>query len=92
MHRHSVREDQAEHLVEELETAYRVYSQSPNRPWLSQANRDEIRRHLETSVRNARGALEIMAQQSGMSPALQMLHRKLILWTEMAAGDLNRKT
>jgi hypothetical protein len=57
-------------------------------PWLTADERAGFRRGLETSMRNARDAVQSIEPQTAVSPILQALWGKLIVLTAMTESDL----
>ena len=56
--------------------------------WLTADDRAEFRRRLETSMRDARDAVEIIEPQTAAIPALQALWGKLGMLTTRTENDL----
>ena len=86
----AISENQAAGLLTQLTEAYKAFGAMDRKPFLSADDRAAIKETLASSTQHARSALEILAQQPGMSPALRQLKGKLIVWTEMAAAELKQ--
>ena len=84
----TVREDQLEWLVTELDRHWRTYCRGPERRDLNEADRAELRRALEASKQRADATIVILEHQPGKSSTLQWLEGKLRTLTALAEGDL----
>jgi hypothetical protein len=85
----TIREDQAEHILSQLDRDYWAYAKIPQKSYLRAEDRAEIRQQLVTSMQQAQSALELMdAQPGGLSPALRQFRGKLIVLTTLAEDDL----
>jgi hypothetical protein len=71
-----------------LESTYKAFVTSASKPWLTAHDLAEFRQGLETSMRNAREAVQIIEPQTAVIPALQALWGKLVVLTTMTENDL----
>jgi hypothetical protein len=88
MQNKTVREDQAQFFLGQLDGAYKAYAKIPQKPYLQAEDKAELWQALEVATKQAQSALAIMDAQPGMSPVLQGLKSKLILWSTLAEADL----
>jgi hypothetical protein len=82
MQARTAREDQAEDILNGRQQTYKAFVTSTGKHWLTVDDRAECRQGLETSMRNARDPVQIIDVQPAISPALQGLRGKLVLWAE----------
>jgi hypothetical protein len=82
------REDQAEDILNGREQPYKACVSSAGKHRLTTDDRAELRQELETSMRKAQDAMQIMDAQGGVSPDVKGLRGKLVVLATLPESDL----
>jgi hypothetical protein len=84
----TIREDQAEHVLGQLEQRYQAFAKIPRKPYLSAEARADLRAALQTSVAEVQQAIRTIDAQGSISPTMERVKAKLIFWEALAQEDL----